>query len=69
MSSGMFITISLPLRLTVTVFASDILRSISMSNFLKAFSLVPMRMSPSLNPMAFASVLNFIPIVMSFAGM
>ncbi|CDD04179.1 unknown [Prevotella sp. CAG:592] len=65
MSSGRVMVTSFPFLFTVTVLASAMLRKRSTSNFLNSFWSVPTGTSPSWNPIAFASVLNFIPIVMS----
>ena len=66
MLPGSDTVVCLPLRNTRTSRAIAVSRYTSTSNSRKSPFSVPMSMSWSLKPYCFASVLNFIPIVMSF---
>ena len=66
MSPGRAILMSLPSRLTCASEAVERERKTSAENSRNSPSSVPRSMSPSRNPRAFASLLNFMPIFMSF---
>ena len=65
-SPGRLMLIGLPSRMMSTRFAVEISRKRSALKSLKAPFSVPTRISWSLNPYDFASLLNFIPCFMSF---
>ena len=67
-SPGRLILIAFPLRIMSARVASDRSRNMSMPYSLNSPFSVPTTMSPSRNPSSLASLLNFIPWVISFVG-